>query len=194
MIVSRIHIPLGPGQNRVAVLEQLLNTQAEANAVWFSEHPGAPDCLGCVGVRYYNPPVGKCQNFWSAPQVLKRKKASCADAAAYIAGFMLAAGKPARVAVEPIDGISLHAVVYLGRQRIDPSAELRGAPHGGGASHRTAVATNYAVAGPAGVESYAYSVGRAVDYFEGRRPSREASRAIALARKTLRTAHPWGRV
>lgn len=180
MITARMHLPVGPGEDRVVALEQLLNTLAECNAAWFSENPDAPSCLACEGVRYHNPPVGKCQNFWNAPQVLRQGKASCAGAACYDAGVRLAQGQQARVAVEPIDGISLHAVVYANGERTDPSAGLRGAPHGDGTEH------GYAVAGPAGVKSYAYSVGSPAEYFGGRRVSRAASRAISRARKTYR--------
>lgn len=129
MIEVRLHLPLDPGPDRLAALENTLNVLAEANAVWFGQNPNAPCCPACAGVRYYDPPVGKCQNFWGAPGMLRRGKASCADAAAYEVGQKLSQGHQASVVLEDLDGISMHAVAYVDGYRVDPSAELEGAPN-----------------------------------------------------------------
>ena len=197
MIEARFHIPLGPGDNRIATLENMLNSLAEANAAYFADHPEAPCCLASAGVTYYDPPVGRCQNFWSAPDVLRRGRASCADAAAYETGMKLAEGHRSRVALEPIDGISLHAVTYTGGQRIDPSAELEGAPHrqqprcdqvsAVGRRHSPARAANdrgqrFSVAGPSLRLVHAPVCSR--DFHQGRRVSRAASQAIDRVHRT----------
>ncbi|KKK79496.1 hypothetical protein LCGC14_2832940, partial [marine sediment metagenome] len=71
MIEARLHIPLAPGSDRNNTIENVLNVLAEANAAWISEHPDAPCCPACAGIRYYDPPVRQCQNFWSIPDVLR---------------------------------------------------------------------------------------------------------------------------
>lgn len=120
----RIHLPWEPSPEQVAtVLEPIV----QQNAEWFLENPGAPCCLGCAGVKYYD--VGnklKCQNFWSAPQVLKRGKATCAEAATYAAGKARSEGKSATVGIEFSDMGGYHAVVWIDGVRTDPSTELEG--------------------------------------------------------------------
>jgi hypothetical protein len=120
----RIHLPWEPSPEQVATA---LEPIVQQNAQWFLENPGAPCCLGCAGVRYYD--VGnklKCQNFWSAPQVLKRGKATCAEAATYAAGKARSEGKAATVGIEYSDLGGYHAVVWIDGVRTDPSTELEG--------------------------------------------------------------------
>ena len=124
MIEMRIHLPYEPSPEEVATALEPIVAQ---NAQWFLDNPGAPCCLGCAGVRYYDPGLHlKCQNFWSAPQVLKRKKGTCADAATYAAGKARAKGKQAYVAIEYADQGGYHAVAYIDGQRTDPTTELDG--------------------------------------------------------------------
>lgn len=129
---ARIHLPTPPGPDRATFIAELLETLTEANAVWFGEHPDAPCCPACAGVRYRLPPRGlACQNFWAAPDVLQRGVAGCADAACYEAGYARAQGKHAIVVLEPQDesGIEYHAVAYVNGERIDVAAELDGYPN-----------------------------------------------------------------
>lgn len=153
MIEARIHLPTPACEVRWAQLMQLAEVLTESNAHWFGDQfaraayldsrglPAKvpPCCLSCAkpAVKYRPPPTGDkqhCQNWWSAPQVLARGRATCLDAAAYDAGAARAEGKQAYVLLEPqgmptIEGdeystLDFHAVAVIDGKRIDSSAKL----------------------------------------------------------------------
>lgn len=132
---------------------QMAEIITEANYHWFhmqlaqaayladrgAVHDMPEACLSCVRpmVKYRPPPSGKnqnCQNWWSAPQVLARGRATCLDAACYDAGAARANGKQAYVLLEPqgeptVPGdpnstLDFHAVAVIDGVRVDSSAKL----------------------------------------------------------------------
>jgi len=152
-IEARIHLPTPPGYRRWRHLSALAEVLAEANAEWFGaqldhadmlraqgiDAKDPPCCIGCVEpkVRYVTPPPGdqqRCQNWWSAPQVIARGKANCLDAAAFDVGIARAKGKPAYVELEPVgkprvpgdpySTLDYHAVAYIDGKRVDSSKKL----------------------------------------------------------------------
>ncbi len=137
MIEARAHLACPPGPAQARLLEVILQCVAEGNANWFRMHPDAPCCLKCAGVRYHLPPRRKNQTFWSAPEVLANKRATCAEAVTYCVGKAIAEGKDAWVALEPSGGNDYHAVAYVMRsdgvpERLDPTSELEGFKGGDG--------------------------------------------------------------
>lgn len=109
------------------LLEELLNLQARANALWFARGGAdAPCCLDCGDVRYREPRRAHRQTFPSAPELLTAKVVGCGGAAAYVAGKAQAKGEAARVAVELLGPGDYHAVVvYPDGRREDPALELK---------------------------------------------------------------------
>jgi hypothetical protein len=153
MIEARIHLPTPPTRLRYDQLMALAEVLTESNAHWFGDQfakaaylegrglPGKkpPCCLSCAKPRvlYRPPPPGakqRSQNWWSAPQVLARGRATCLDAAAYDAGAARAEGKRAYVLLEPIgeptlphdlySTLDFHAVAVINGERVDSSRNL----------------------------------------------------------------------
>lgn len=128
MIETRVHLPTPPGSDRTRHLGALIEVVTEANAEWFAEHPDAPCCLAGArpGVTYTDPPKNQqSQAIYSAPEVLRRGRATCVDAAAYDAGAARARGLSAWVELEPTSSNDYHVVAYIEGQRVDSSALLR---------------------------------------------------------------------
>lgn len=134
---------------RTETLCALIDACIDANAVWFeAERSKArrliasgvsvqmpPCCLGCVEprVRYEMPAKNqRCQNWYLAPDVLRRGLASCLDAALFEAGSARAKGKDASVILVPqtIEGddphavVDFHAVALIDGVEIDSSTKL----------------------------------------------------------------------
>ncbi len=153
MIEARIHLPTPPCGLRWDDLMRLAEVVCETNAQWFGdqavkadylerrriESNRPPCCLSCARprVKYVPPPPGKdqfCQNWYCAPQVLSRGRATCIDAAAYDAGAARAEGKHALVMLEPTgvpmvrgdeySTLDFHAVAIIDGVRVDSSANL----------------------------------------------------------------------
>ncbi len=153
MIEARIHLPTPPGLIRYNQLMALADTLADANAFWFGQQLNIHDallaqgklstkppcCIGCVepGIKYRPPPPGSqqvSQHWWSAPDVLKRGKATCLGAAAFDVGAARAKGKHAYVELEPqgeemVDGdaystLDYHAVAIIDGERVDSTQKL----------------------------------------------------------------------
>lgn len=124
---ARMHLPQGDDDTRH--LEAVLEILTESNAEWFASHPEAPLRVVCIvnpRVKYKPPPKGiVCQNYWSAPQVLKRRRGTCADLAAYDAGAARARGVPAYVKLEPVGPGDWHAVAIINGIRVDPSEQVK---------------------------------------------------------------------
>lgn len=144
MIEARIHLPTPPGEERTAHLEALAEILATANAEWFADQLAqaaeqeakgrvpaeVPCCIGCVQpeIRYIPPPTGEqqfCQNWWSAPDVLARRRATCLDAAAFDVGAARARDKQAWVQFEPTSRLDYHAVAIIDGIRVDSSEQLQ---------------------------------------------------------------------
>jgi hypothetical protein len=128
MIETRVHLPTPPGEERTRHLGALLEVVTEANAEWFADHPQAPCCLAGARPRitYKEPSRNQpSQAIYSAPQVLQRRRATCADAAAYDAGAARARGRNAWIELEPQSANDYHVVAYIEGQRVDSSALLR---------------------------------------------------------------------
>ena len=128
MIETRIHLPTPPGSERTRHLGALLEVVTEANAEWFEQHPSAPCCLARARpqVTYTDPPKNQpSQAIYSAPEVLRRTRATCVDAAVYDAGAARARGSDAWVELEPTTPNDYHVVAYIDGERVDSSALLR---------------------------------------------------------------------
>ena len=129
-----------PGEPSQAVLERLLEALTQANAEWYLEEWAAgrkpPCCASCGGVRY----VPDQRGFGGielvpAPEVFRRKEASCGPAAAIAAGEgrakALQAGYPLesammhRVALEPQGNGYWHAVYMSPYGRKDPTTKMQ---------------------------------------------------------------------
>jgi hypothetical protein len=152
-IEARIHMPTDPSSQRWRHLMALAEVLTEANAEWFGaqlDHADMlraqgriatdpPCCIACVEpkIRYCPPPPGdqqRCQNWWSAPQVIARGKATCLDAAAFDAGAARAKGKQAYVDLEPVgrplvpgdpySTLDFHAVAIIDGERVDSTLKL----------------------------------------------------------------------
>lgn len=128
VIETRVHLPTPPGRDRTRHLGALLEVLTEANAEWFERHPDAPCCLAQArpSVTYKEPPKNQpSQAIYSAPEVLRRRRATCVDAAAYDAGAARARGLTAWVELEPTSSTDYHVVAFIEGQRVDSSALLR---------------------------------------------------------------------
>lgn len=137
MIEARLHLCCPPGTLQKELLERCLEMVALANSTWFDAHPKAPCCLKCAGVTYYLPPKREHQSFFSAPEVLKRGRATCAEAVTYCAGKAISEGKACRIELEQTGPADYHAVVWVTRadgteERLDPTSELDGYEFGDG--------------------------------------------------------------
>ena len=153
MIEARIHMPTPASQGRWEDLMALAEVLAVVNTRWFlARHeearslasagyaaPDVPCCIGCVDpkVAYRPPPPGSqqlCQNWWPAPAVIARKRATCLDAAAFDVGAARAKGKDAYVLLEPVGDpvyaddpystLDFHAVAIIDGERIDSTEKL----------------------------------------------------------------------
>jgi len=153
MIEARIHMPTPPSEARWHHLMALAEVLSNVNAEWFVgrhleadrvamagyDRPEVPCCITCVEppIRYAPPPPGAqqlCQNWWPAPAVIARGKATCLDAAAFDVGAARAKGKEAYVYLEPVgepvnpddpfSTLDFHAVAYIDGERIDSSEKL----------------------------------------------------------------------
>lgn len=163
MIEARMHIPTPPSELRWHHLMALAEILATLNTEYFLEQwqryyelkdrgidaAEPPCCITCVkpGIVYAPPPPGDqqlCQNWWPAPAVLARKKATCLGAAAFDVGAHRAEqyakyGKqintqatlvdlePQGTPIDPSDPYSVldfHAVAYIDGKRVDSTQKL----------------------------------------------------------------------
>ncbi len=145
-ITIRMHLTVPPSRVRWGQLMELADILATDNAYWYVSEVQQgwtpPCCLACAfpKVVYAAPPPGSvqdCQNFWSAAQVLKRRKANCIDASAYDVGVARGKGLPAYIDIEPVGApmagddlystLDFHAVAIIEGVRVDSSAKLSAA-------------------------------------------------------------------
>lgn len=102
--------------DRIAVCTALANGYADANAAFFRANLWAPR-LDKLRPRYVAPPAAggdpTCQGIVLAPALIKLRRGSCLDFAAYHAGWIQARlSLPASVEIEVVaDGEPLHAIV-----------------------------------------------------------------------------------
>lgn len=132
----RIAYPVDDLELEAHCLDALAEALTAINIGWMLEHPEAPCCLACGGVRYEPPrlcgtPV-VCQLVEAAPIILARRRATCLGIACYTAAKRRIAGTPCRVACAPLvddrgNAIpqSWHALVVDADGTVhDPTAEL----------------------------------------------------------------------
>ena len=126
----------GDDQTTIGQLTGLLAGLTDANQRWMMDHP-CPPCLFHAGVKYIDPTMCRtddfCQIIRSAPRLLEKKEATCADMSAYFAAWLRTAHYgPASVVVEPqIDEYgspiphAYHAFVWSQMGRFDPSEDVK---------------------------------------------------------------------
>lgn len=112
-IVATVRFPVIASDAAAIALANLLDTLADANALWFESYPNAPRCAACAGAKYLLPGMDLNPTYSSAPDILEDPSRGwqCADLVAYDVGRLRSLGRSASVEVVELAPFDFHVVL-----------------------------------------------------------------------------------